>query len=148
MNRSYASERVVKKRRLASALMLKRLNPDLAEPNLLARIKNAKKPCYGGMCLEMFWKGTRQPLIDVERNSLSYYHSGFGVKFLEAFMAARASIYHTSSYTSSFEQKALLHRDVGIIKMSYKFYHRGVLGNTPTVLEGIEVRTVLTCVYT
>jgi hypothetical protein len=46
----------------------------------------------------MLWKGTRQPLTDVERNILSYYHSGFGVKLLEAVMAAKASIYHTSPY--------------------------------------------------
>jgi len=32
VNRSYVSERVVKKRRPASALMLKRLSPDLTEP--------------------------------------------------------------------------------------------------------------------
>jgi hypothetical protein len=65
-------------------------------------------------------------------------------------MAGRASIYHTSSYKSNFELKALLQRDVGIYmnEMSYKFYHRGVLGNTQTAIEGIEVRTVLTCVYT
>ena len=74
--------------------------------------------------------GTRQPLTHVELNKPSYYHSGFGVKFLESIMAARASIYHTSSYKSNFELKALLQRDVGISKMSYKFYHRGVLGNT------------------
>ncbi len=42
LNRSYVSERVVQKRSPASALMLKRLNPDLAEQDLLARV-NAKK---------------------------------------------------------------------------------------------------------
>ena len=42
VNRSYVSERVVQKRRPASALMLKRLDPDLAEQDLLARV-NAKK---------------------------------------------------------------------------------------------------------
>ena len=113
MNRSYVSERVVKKRIPASALMLKRLNPDLAEPDLLARV-NAKKPCCSGMCLKTLWKGTRQPLNDVELNTPSYYHSGFGVKFLEAtVMASRASIYHTSSYKISVEPKAILQRDVG-----------------------------------
>ena len=76
--------------------------------------------------MKMLWKGTREPLVDVERNSLSYYHSGFGDKFLEAVMAARASIYHTSSYKSSVELKALLQRDVGMSKMSYKFYYSGV----------------------
>ncbi len=91
VNRSYVFERVVKKRTPTSALMLKRLNPDLAEPNLLARV-NAKKPCCNGMCLKMLWKGTRQPLADVELNSPSYYHSGFGVKFLAAVMIARALI--------------------------------------------------------
>ena len=124
--------------------MLKRLNPDLAEQDLLARV-NAKKPCCSGMCLKMLWRGTRQPLIDVELNSPNY-PSGFGVKFFEAIMVARASNYHTSSYKSSVELKALLQRDVGMRKMSYKFYHRGVLGNTPTVPEGIEVRTVFTCI--
>ena len=147
VNRSYVSERVVKKRRPTSALMLKRLNPDLAELDLLARV-NAKKPCCSGMCLKMLWKGTRQPLTDVELNSPSYYHSGFGVKFLEDVMASRASIYPTSSYKISVEQKAILQRDVGLGKMSYKFYHRGVLGNTPTVPEGIEVRAVFNCVST
>ena len=49
VNRSYVSERAVKKHKLASALVLKRLNPDLAEPVLLAHV-NAKKPCYSGMC--------------------------------------------------------------------------------------------------
>ena len=127
--------------------MLKRLKPDLAEPVLLAHV-NAKKPCYSGMCLKIMWKGTRQPLTDVELNGPLYYHFGFGVKFLESVMTARASIYHTSSYKSSVELKALLQRDVGIRKMSYTFYHRGVLGNTRTVPKGIEVRTVLTCVYT
>ena len=145
VNRSYVSDRVVKKRRPASALMLKRLNPDLAEPDLLARV-NARKPCCSGMCLKMLWKGTRQPLTDVDLNSPSY--SGFGVKFLEAVMAARASVYHTSSYKSSVELKAILQRDVGMGKMTYKFYHRGVLGNTPTVPEGIEVRTEFTCIST
>ena len=58
-------------------------------------------------------------------------------------MAARASVYHTSSYKSSVELKAILQRDIGLSKMSYKFYHRGVLGDTPTVPEGIEVRAVL-----
>ncbi len=43
-----------------------------------------KKPYCGGMCLKMLWKGMRQPLTDIERNNLSYYHSGFKVKFLEA----------------------------------------------------------------
>jgi hypothetical protein len=119
--------------------MLKRLNPDLAEQDLLARV-NAKKPCCSGMCLKMLWKGTRQPLTDVDLNS-PYYHSGFGVKFLEAVMAARASVYHTSSYKSSVELKAILQRDVGMGKMTYKFYHRGVLGDSPTVPEGIEVMT-------
>ena len=52
VNRSYVSERVVKKRRPTSALMLKRLNPDLAEQDLLARV-NAKKPCCSGKCLKM-----------------------------------------------------------------------------------------------
>jgi hypothetical protein len=98
----------------------------------------------------MLWKGTRQPLTDVELNTPSYYHSGFGVKFLEADMALRASIYHTSSYKSNVDLKVILQRDVDMSKiiMSYKFYHRGILGNTPTVLEGIEVRTVFTCVST
>jgi hypothetical protein len=96
----------------------------------------------------MLWRGTRQPLNDVELYSPSYYQSGLGVKFLEAVMAARASIYHTSSYKSSVELKALLQRDVGVSKMSYKFYHRGVLGNTPTVPEGIEVITTFTCIST
>jgi hypothetical protein len=126
--------------------MLKRLNPDLAEPVLLARV-NAKKQC-SGMCLKMVWKGTRQPLTDVELDSPSYYHSGIGVKFLEVVMVARASIYHTSSYKSNVELKAILQRDVGMSKMSYKFYHRGVLGNTPIVPKRIEVRTVLICVST
>ena len=45
--------------------MLKRLDPDLAERDLLARV-NANKPCCSGMCLKMLWKGTRQPLTDVE----------------------------------------------------------------------------------
>ena len=148
VNRSYVSEKVVKKRRPASALMLKRLNPDFAEPDFLARV-NAKKPCYSGMCLKMLWKGTRQPLTDVDLNNTSHYHSGFGVnKFFEAVMDARASVYHTSSYKSSVELKAILQRDVGTGKMTYKFYHRGVLGNTPTVLEGIEVRAVFNCVST
>lgn len=147
VNRSYVSERVVKKRRPASALMLKRLNPDLAEQDLLARV-NTKKPCCSGMCLKMLWKGTRQPLTDVDLNNTSHYHSGFGVKFFEAVMAARASVYHTSSYKSSVELKAILQRDIGLGKMSYKFYHRGVLGNTPTVPEGIEVRAVFNCVST
>jgi hypothetical protein len=63
-------------------------------------------------------------------------------------MAARASISHTSSYKSNFELKALfIQRDVGISKMAYKFYHRVILGKTPTVLEEIEVRTVFTCLY-
>ena len=139
VNRSYVSERVVKKHRPASALMLKRLNPDLAQPDLLARV-NTNKPCCSGMCLKMLWKGTRQPLTEVDLNS-PYYHSGFGVKFLEAVMAARASVYHTSSYKSSVELKAILQRDVGMGKMTYKFYHRGVLGDSPTVPEGIEVMT-------
>ena len=95
----------------------------------------------------MLWKGTRQPLTDVELNNSSYYHSGFGVKFLESDIAARASIYHTSSYKSSVDLKALLQRDVGISKMSYTFYHRGLLGNTPSIPEGIKVGTVLTCLY-
>jgi hypothetical protein len=56
-------------------------------------------------------------------------------------MAARALIYDTSSYKSNVELKGLLQSDVGISKMSYKFYHRGVLGNTQTVPKGIEVRT-------
>ena len=146
VNRSYVSERVVQKRRPASALMLKRLDPDLAEQDLLARV-NAKKPCCSQMCLKMLWRGTRQPLNDVELSSPNN-DSGFGVKFLEAVMAARASIYHTSSYKSSVELKALLQRDVGVSKMSYKFYHRGVLGNTPTVPEGIEVITTFTCIST
>jgi hypothetical protein len=94
----------------------------------------------------MLWKGTRQPLTDVDQNNTSHYHSGFGFKFFEAVMAARASVYHTSSYKSSVELKAILQRDVGLGKMSYKFYHRGVLGNTPTVPEGIEVRAVFNCV--
>jgi hypothetical protein len=95
----------------------------------------------------MLWNGTCQPLTDVELNNPSYYHSGLGVKFLEVAMAARASIYHISSYKSNVELKALLKRDIGMSKMSYTFYrHRGVLGNTPIVPEGIEVRTVLTCV--
>jgi hypothetical protein len=55
VNRSYVSERVVKKHRPASALMLKRLNPGLAQPDLLARV-NAKKPCCSGICLKMLWK--------------------------------------------------------------------------------------------
>ena len=147
VNRSYVSDRVVKKRRPASALMLKRLNPDLAEPDLLARV-NARKPCCSGMCLKKLWKGTRQPLTDVDLNNTSHYYSGFGVKFFEAVMAARASVYHTSSYKSSVELKAILQRDIGLSKMSYKFYHRGVLGNTPTVPEGIEVRAVFNCVST
>jgi hypothetical protein len=96
----------------------------------------------------MLWKGTRQPLTDVDLNNTSHYHSGFGVKFFEAVMAARASVYHTSSYKSSVELKAILQRDIGLGKMSYKFYHRGVLGNTPTVPEGIEVRAVFNCVST
>ena len=52
VNRSYVFERVVKKRMPSFALMLKRLNPDLAEPNLLARVY-AEKPCCGGMCLKI-----------------------------------------------------------------------------------------------
>ncbi len=147
MNIRYVSERVVKKLRPASALMLKRLNPDLAEPDLLARV-NAKKPCCSGMCLKMLWKGTRQPLTDVDLHNPSYYHSGFGVNFLEAIMAARASVYHTSSYKSNVELKAILQRDVGLSKISYKFYQGGVLGNTPTVPERIEVRAVFNCVST
>jgi hypothetical protein len=139
VNRSYVSERVVKMHRPASALMLKRFNPDLAHPDLLARV-NTNKPCCSGMCLKMLWKGTRQPLTEVDLNSPSY-HSGFGVKFLEAVMAARESVYHTSSYKSSVELKAILQRDVGMGKMTYKFYHRGVLGDSPTVPEGIEVMT-------
>ena len=146
VNRSYVSERVVQKRRPASALMLKRLDPDLAEHDLLARV-NAKKPCCSQMCLKMLWRGTCQPLNDVELSSPNN-HSGFGVKFFEAVLAARAAIYHTSSYKSSVELKALLQRDVGVSKMSYKFYHRGVLGNTPTVAEGIEVITSFTCIST
>ena len=63
-------------------------------------------------------------------------------------MAARASIYHTSSYKSNVELKALLQRDIGMRKMSYTFYHRGVLGNTPFFRERIEVRSVFTCVST
>ncbi len=84
----------------------------------------------------MLWKGTRQPLTHVERNGLSYYHSGFEVKLLEAVMVVTASIHHTSSYKSGVELKAILHRDVvGMSKMSYTFYPRSVLGNTPTVPE-------------
>ena len=145
--RSYVSERVVKKHKPSSALILKRLNPDLSELYLLARVY-AKKPCCGGMCLKMLWKGTRHPLTDVELSSPSYCHSGFGVSVLEAIMAAISWNYHTSSYKSNVELKALLQRDVGLSKMSYKVYHRGGLGNTPTVPKGIEVRTILTCVYT
>jgi hypothetical protein len=86
---------------------------------------------------------------DNNKDLLMQIHvTGFGVKFLEAVMASRAAIYHTSSYKSNVELKALLQRDVGVSKMSYKFYHRGVLGNTPTVPEGIEVITTFTCIST
>ncbi len=88
VNRSYVFENIVQKRRPASALMLKRLNPDLAEQDLLARV-NAKKPYCSRMCLKMLWKGTRQQLTDIELNSPNY-HVGFGVKFLEVVMASRA----------------------------------------------------------
>ena len=81
VNRSYVSERVVKKHRPASALMLKRLNPDLAQPDLLARV-NTKKPCCSGMCLKKLWKGTRQPLTNVDLNNPSHYHSGLDLSSL------------------------------------------------------------------
>ena len=60
-------------------------------------------------------------------------------------MDARASIHHTSSYKNNVELKAILERGVGIRKMSYKFYHRGVLGNKPNVPEGIDIRAVFNC---
>jgi hypothetical protein len=62
-------------------------------------------------------------------------------------MAARTSIYHTSSYKSNIELKELLQRDVGISKMSYTIYHRGILAYKPNVRERIEVRTVFTCLF-
>ena len=40
---NYVTERTIKKRRSASALMLKRLDADLVEPDLLARL-NTQKP--------------------------------------------------------------------------------------------------------
>ena len=67
--------------------------------------------------------------------------TGFRKIFLEANIFARKKIYHTPSFKSSVELKALLKEDVGMEKMFYKFYHHGELGDSPNVPTRIEVST-------
>ncbi len=92
------------------------------------------------MCLKILWKGTRDTITnDVDQNKHVNYDNGLGAKFLQAVVAVREAIYHTSSYQSNYELNAILQRDIGLEKMSFKFYHRGILGDFPHVPEGIQV---------
>ena len=140
-HRKYVSNRPAPSRKPASILMIKRLDPELAEPTLLAHVNG--KPCCSGRCLKVLWRG-RSDEEDEQEGSTNKLISkgGFGRKFLEAVIYARQQVYNTDSYKSTCELKSLLQKDIGIRKTFYKFYHHGKLGDAPQVPEGIQVRTL------
>jgi hypothetical protein len=145
VNRKYKSEirPKVPACKAASAVMIRRLNTDKAEAALVDRVTNGKQ-CCSISCLRTLWRGKRDPFADVCSNVPStHIQEGFGKKFLEAVLAARRGVYHTDAYSSSFELKSLLQRDLRIGKMNFKFYHTGILGDSPSVPEGIEVNTFI-----
>jgi hypothetical protein len=103
---------------------------------------NNKKKCCKGRCLKISWRGKDDNLDEHDGNvQVASLKHDFGKKFLEDVIVAIQNTYHTSSYKSSVELKAILQKDVGINKMFYKFYHHGKLGDSPNVPCGLMVRT-------
>jgi hypothetical protein len=94
------------------------------------------------------WRGKHDILYEHDGNVEAVgLDNSFENNFLEVVICARKKKYHTLSYKSSVDLKALLHKDVGMKKMFYKLNHLGKLGDSPSVPEGIEVNTCVIRFY-
>jgi hypothetical protein len=88
--------------------MMKRLNNELAKSGLLSHANNNKHYCKG-RCLKMLWRGKHDILAKHNKNvEDANINNDFGKNFLEVGISAKEKSYHTSSYKSSIELKALL----------------------------------------
>ena len=67
---------------------------------------------------------------------------GHGAKFAEAVLVARENVYVGNQNKSTMQLKLLLMRNISDTNYGmneYKFFHQGVLGDSPTVPVGIIV---------
>ena len=127
-----------------SKLVKNRLDPALAHPHLLSKIR--KQPCcVTGNCMNRLYGGISS--INSTRPDLYGWdgipNEGYGTKLFDAVDCARKHVYHTGQIAARAELKNLIQRDISTKQVGdirYKFYHRGVLGNAPAVPIGITVR--------
>ena len=134
VSKKYVSKRPVPSRKLASKLMMQRLDSELAEFALLNRV-NDKKQCCKGRCLKIVWRG-KHDIIDEHDRSIRVVNleNYFGNKLLEVVIAARRKKYHTSSYKISVKRKARLQKDVGNDIFYTSFTTMGSSGSLLTFL--------------
>ena len=127
-----------------SGLMRKRLDPEVAHPDIVKKIME-KGCCQNENCLQKLFSGNDDASGS---GTLDLYgwegipSQGFGPKFLRAVVAARTKIYQKGQYQSYENIKNMLQRDVHekhLEDLPYKFYHEGLLGDAPSVPSGIRV---------
>ena len=127
----------------ASDLMVKRLVREEAGPELLKKINAGC--CKKKQCLKIMYEGggvSEGSKVFSTLNAIP--DGGHGAKFSDAVLAARTTVYVGDQNNAQMQLKLLLLRNQSseiLAANEYKFFHQGVLGNSPKVPSGIVVST-------
>ena len=125
----------------ASELMKTKLLPDTASANLINQVKG-NPCCKARKCLKNLFGGVNESGCDNYEGITRFPSSGFGSAFLDAVLSARHSVYQKNQDNSMKNLNLILFKDTGNTKYGctdYKFYHDGLLGDSPGVPVGIPV---------
>ena len=125
----------------ASDLMTTKLVPGPASVNLFNQVKGIPC-CKARKCLKNLFGGVNESGCDNYEGIPHFPSCGFGPAFLDAVVSARHSVYQKNQDTSMENLNLILFKDTGNIKYGctdYKFYHNGLLGDSPGVPVGIPV---------
>ena len=124
-----------------SKLMKKRLDDPCASQNIVEYIN--KGCCKSMQCLSTMFRGSAPTVSETQFSAVNRVPSnGHGDLFLRSVVAARSAVYRKDQNKAKMNLKNLLLRCSSTTKidcMQYKFFHQGLLGNSPDVPVGIIV---------
>ena len=116
----------------------------MQEPASAKLIKQVKGVpcCKKRKCLKNLFGGVDESGKDNYDGITHFPRNGFGSAFFNAVLSARHSVYKDNQDTSMNNLNLILFKDTGNNKFGctdYKFYHNGLLGESPGVPVGIPV---------